>query len=124
MYETVKQVQQAPRSVNSSVGFRVLVKPEISILTRELRQSLGGKTLLQCHVTAYPMATVFWEKAGRELQTEKERYEVTVYDDGPNKLVLNLDIKNLRDSDFGIYTCDASNALGQAKDAMTLKREL
>ena len=70
------------------------------------------------------MATVFWEKAGRELQTEKERYEVTVYDDGPNKLVLNLDIKNLRESDFGIYTCDASNALGQAKDAMTLKREL
>lgn len=103
--------------------FRISVKPEISILTKVMHQYVGGKTLLQCYVTAYPMATVFWEKSGRELQTVAGKHEVTVYDEGPNQIVLNLDIFELRESDFGLYTCKASNAISAADitDVMMLK---
>ena len=109
-------------ALSYSFVFALVVQPEISLRTRVMQQALNRKTLLQCHVTAYPMARVFWEKSGRELQTEMGRYEVTVFEDRTNEFVLSLNIKNLRESDYGVYTCVASNSLGRATQMMTLKR--
>jgi hypothetical protein len=50
-------------------------------------------------------------------------YETIVDDDGIYKVVMKLDVKLQRPSDFGIYKCIAKNALGNSEEIIKVLRE-
>ena len=61
----------------------------------------------------------YWEKDGRRI-TSSSKHAVDAYDEADHTLVLSLRVRHLTPSDYGTYTCVASNSLGVAQREMTL----
>ena len=49
------------------------------------------------------------------------KYEIEIYEDEPNVKTLSLKVVDIRESDYGVYTCVASNNLGRASAKMILE---
>lgn len=64
---------------------------------------------LECRVSADPQATVTWIKG--EMPISLDNRIVRIVDGDKNTLL----IRNVQPSDFGIYTCRATNDLGQGE---------
>lgn len=47
-------------------------------------------------------------------------FRIDIYDEQKNSLTLSLRIFDIQESDFGTYTCVASNTLGEDTEAMIL----
>lgn len=50
-------------------------------------------------------------------------YETVVDADGIYKVVMKLDVKLSRPSDFGVYKCIAKNSLGDSEEMIRVLRE-
>lgn len=50
-------------------------------------------------------------------------YETVIDADGIYKVVMKLDVKLNRPSDFGVYKCIAKNALGSSEETIRVLRE-
>jgi len=95
------------------------VPPEVTLPNRRMGQTLGRDTVLECVIVSSPQALYYWEKDGRRI-TSSSKHTVDAYDEANHTLVLSLRIRHLTPSDYGIYTCVASNSLGVAQRATTL----
>ena len=80
---------------------------------------LGKETILDCEVTAYPQAVSIWHYKGKELSKTK-KHQVEVYEHDDHAIVLSLRILQLSKEDYGMYTCVASNSMGQTRAKMEL----
>ena len=96
-----------------------LVKPEVRLLNRKISQRIGKETILSCSISASPQAYGVWLKGGKAI-TQRAGLRADVYNDGPHTVTLNLRIIDIKESDFGYYTCEASNELGKDKEGMIL----
>ncbi|XP_043928373.1 roundabout homolog 2 isoform X16 [Protopterus annectens] len=67
--------------------------------------AVDGIALLKCQATGDPVPTISWLKDGLSLSLKDTR--ISLKDQG------NLQIKNLRASDSGIYTCVATSSSGE-----------
>lgn len=67
----------------------------------------GLRAQLECKVSADPPATVTWLKG--EIPVTFDTRVISLVDGDKHALL----IRNVQRSDFGIYTCRASNDLGQ-----------
>ena len=56
---------------------------------------------------------------GNEL-LNSEKYSIEVFNEGGHTITLSLRITQIVESDFGDYTCLASNHLGRDKETMLL----
>jgi len=96
-----------------------LVAPEIQLPNRRIGQSRDRETILECVITAFPLATSHWAKDGRRIPNSS-KYRLEAYEDGEHRLTLSLKVHVANDDDFGEYVCSASNSHGSAKQSMHL----
>ncbi|ELT87911.1 hypothetical protein CAPTEDRAFT_150259 [Capitella teleta] len=101
-----------PPAVNREIRVTVEFPPEIHMPTPKISQYIGKDTILDCVITAFPQANNVWKKDGREISSNS-RFRISAYEEGDNTLTLSLRIHSIRHSDYGEYTCEASNALGK-----------
>ncbi|PVD21910.1 hypothetical protein C0Q70_17713 [Pomacea canaliculata] len=122
-YECVAE-NGVPPSVRREVNVRVQFEPEINLPNQRMGQFVGKDTVLECVVSAYPQAVTMWKFRGQPI-TNSDKYGVTLYQEPSTTIVtLSLFIRNLEQSDFGKYSCIASNSLGETSKKMTLYARL
>ena len=100
--------------------FTVTVSPEVRLNTARIGQKRGKDTILECRITAFPQARMYWTRLGKEVVTTSNKYRVEAYDEGGRTITLSLAIENLQTSDFGDYVCHASNSLDTDEETMIL----
>lgn len=100
----------------------VQFQPEVYLPASKLGQHPGRETFLQCEVTAHPHGTMYWERDGNNLISDRTgKYMVEIFNsDYEQKKILSLRIKEITNEDFGRYTCVAQNFVGQDKETMIL----
>ncbi|XP_053405621.1 limbic system-associated membrane protein-like [Mercenaria mercenaria] len=96
--------------------------PEVFLPSARLGQHPGRETFLQCEVTAHPHGTMFWEKDGRDLAADRSgKFNVEIFNtDYDQKKILSLRIREIKNEDFGQYTCVADNFVGADQETMIL----
>lgn len=97
------------------------VKPQVTVPYREVRQTIGSDTLLECRIRSNPTGDIYWEREGKRLETVPDRYRVfTTTGSDDSESFLSLVIYKLRSEDFAWYTCVAKNPLGSAIDSAVI----
>ena len=82
---------------------------------------MGRETILECTVAASPHASILWRKDGKDIPFHIYKYSTVIYDEeNRHEKTLALNIIDIEKSDFGRYTCEASNSLGYDKETMLL----
>ncbi|XP_050402216.1 opioid-binding protein/cell adhesion molecule homolog isoform X2 [Patella vulgata] len=108
-----------PPAVNKQIKVGVEFQPEVRLPNRRIGQIVGKETILECVITAFPQAVSVWLWEGTELSNSR-KYRIEIYDEGEHTITLSLRIRALEYSDFGRYSCMASNPLGTDKEEMVL----
>ncbi|CAG5115915.1 unnamed protein product, partial [Candidula unifasciata] len=109
-----------PPAVNKLIRVSVEFPPEINLPNKRIGQDLGKETILECIITANPLAVGFWKKNGEEMKTVSGKYRIEPYTEDDHSITLSLRLMSLDKSDYGTYTCEASNKLGRDTNVMTL----
>jgi len=91
----------------AQIDLKVLFAPEIDVTQSWLRTSDGIEAEVSCNVHAEPKAEVKWYKDTMLLDATNTRH----MENFGNKHVLTL--RNVREVDFGNYSCMADNSLGR-----------
>ncbi|XP_053962939.1 neurotrimin [Anastrepha ludens] len=120
---------------NNSVGdiavagmfLKVQFPPEVRVAQHVVYTKVGSRSDLECLVEAVPGSGVNWFHHGVPMTYDSRisRYETEMQPNGSN-LQFNtvikhtLAIKNVRDSDLGLYECRAENKLGFKSAAIDL----
>ena len=63
------------------VPYRVLVKPNITLPTKDLSQRQGQSTVLTCIIDAFPMGIMYWAKRSARIENfvnDKFKYRIYV----------------------------------------------
>ena len=71
-----------------------LVTPEIVLPVWRMGQSQGRYTILDCRVTAFPQAVVFWQKGGKPI-TSSNKHKIEAYAESDHTLTLSLRLARL-----------------------------
>ncbi|ESO92560.1 hypothetical protein LOTGIDRAFT_120413 [Lottia gigantea] len=108
-----------PPAVSKKIKVGVEFPPEVRLPNKRIGQIVGKETILECVITAYPQAVSVWLWEGMELSNGR-KYRIEIYDEGEHTITLSLRIRTLDYSDFGRYSCMASNPLGTDKEEMVL----
>ncbi|XP_041351056.1 limbic system-associated membrane protein-like [Gigantopelta aegis] len=104
---------KATRLIRVSVEF----PPEIRLPNKKIGQEMGKDTILECIVSANPQEITVWKRNDMEIH-KSIKYRVEIYEEGDNTITLSLRVRNLDETDFGKYTCTASNILGSDEESM------
>ncbi|XP_036397362.1 myosin light chain kinase, smooth muscle [Megalops cyprinoides] len=94
-------------------------EPCFSQILKDLTQPEGATVHLTCNIQGYPDPEVVWQK-GEEPVEESPRVQIEYEEDGRCTLVLS----SVRQEDSGIYTCRATNRLGEALCSCKLTVEM
>lgn len=88
-------------------------------------QLIGQDALLQCIVTANPELSLAWLKDGEPLAlSSKHMINNNTWHFNLYTKTYVLLITDVTEQDFGIYTCSASNAIGQSEQSIKLVGKL
>ncbi|CAG9855771.1 unnamed protein product [Phyllotreta striolata] len=98
----------------ASIELNVIYPPEMVTSRSWIHTAPGHRVQIDCRVSADPQATVTWLKG--EIPVHLDSRVVTIVEGDKHALL----IKNVQRSDFGIYTCRATNELGQGELAIQL----
>lgn len=110
-----------PPAASRSVKVTVTFKPQVTVPYREVRQQLNSDTLLDCHIRSNPVGEHYWEKNGRRLDNEPNRYRISsLRGSDETETLYALIVYNLRPDDFARYTCVARNQFGNATESALL----
>uniref|UniRef100_A0A1A9V6E6 Neurotrimin n=1 Tax=Glossina austeni TaxID=7395 RepID=A0A1A9V6E6_GLOAU len=114
------------RPAADGVELSVLFAPEIRASQKVIYSKIGARVALQCFVESSPIAKIRWLHDGRVISpTRYIRQDVEMpsnssalryYADMKHVLI----IKNVRDSDMGMYECRAENTIGVRSAYMEL----
>lgn len=121
-YECVAYNNVDP-AVTRQIKVFVEFAPEVSLPTKRIGQYPGRETILDCEITAYPHAVMYWQKNGREIGFfNKEKYQVELYsgNDESTRKTLSLRVRDIQQDDYGEYICYAENKIGKDEEAMLL----
>ncbi|XP_060563610.1 neurotrimin-like isoform X2 [Ruditapes philippinarum] len=111
--------QPVHRVMNVEVEF----PPEVTFKTKKISQPIGKEGMLECLIAAFPHGVGSWSKNGKpvgEMANDNRKYTTYVYKEDHFTYAIYLSIINLEVHDFGLYTCEASNALGTDSDTILL----
>ncbi|XP_062873902.1 uncharacterized protein LOC134335307 [Trichomycterus rosablanca] len=102
------------RAVSSrKIFLDVLAPPSVTILPLAVLSTVGAEVVIQCQVSGHPIPSVEWSKQGQSARTG-------------GKVIMGvrnatLYISSVRTYDEGVYTCAASNSVGQDQKTTTLR---
>jgi len=143
-------VEEPGEEATAIVGLQVLYPPEITVARSKLQfhPKLGAKALtISCNVSADPSPDVNWLRRQGEVlsqqhkkgknpwvkmhswggsKSSRRRWSLAAYWMKSNSSVevgtrtFQLTIRNVREEDFGNYTCHATNPLGQARQEIVV----
>uniref|UniRef100_A0A8C2DAH4 Myosin, light chain kinase 5 n=1 Tax=Cyprinus carpio TaxID=7962 RepID=A0A8C2DAH4_CYPCA len=99
-----------------SLELKLQRKPEFSKTLSDLTVPQGSSAQLSCLITGYPDPEVVWLKAGELLELQEECVQVDYEEDGSCTLTL----QNVSPHHSGLYSCKATNVLGEALCSATL----
>jgi hypothetical protein len=92
----------------------IVVKPIVTVARIIVSSENNSETELECLVHSDPPAKVNWTKDGADIVNNQRIQLIS------NQNKHNLVLKDLRDSDFGEYTCSAWNTIGASKKTIKL----
>ncbi|XP_061088316.1 myosin light chain kinase, smooth muscle isoform X1 [Conger conger] len=84
-------------------------EPRFSQALKDQTQPQGATVQFPCHIQGYPDPEVLWLR-GEEPVEESSCVQIDYEENGRCTLVLS----NVRAADSGVYTCKATNSLGEA----------
>ncbi|XP_017775167.1 PREDICTED: limbic system-associated membrane protein-like isoform X2 [Nicrophorus vespilloides] len=93
--------------VTAQIELNIIYPPELMTTRSWIHSAPGLRAQLDCRVSADPQAVVTWLKS--EIPVNLDSRVVSLVDGDKHSLL----IRDIQRSDFGIYTCRASNDLGQ-----------
>ncbi|XP_059412273.1 myosin light chain kinase, smooth muscle-like isoform X2 [Carassius carassius] len=102
-----------------SLELKLQSKPEFSKTLSDLTVPQGSSAQLSCLITGYPDPEVVWLKAGELLELQEDCVKVVYEEDGSCTLTLD----NVSPHHSGLYSCKATNVLGEALCSATLTVE-
>lgn len=108
----VHETEQALQSLE----LKLQCKPEFSKTPSDLSVPQGSSVHLSCLITGYPDPEVVWLRDGELLELQSGSVTVDYEEDGSCTLILN----NVSLNHSGLYSCKATNALGEALCSATL----
>uniref|UniRef100_A0A672LPE1 Myosin light chain kinase, smooth muscle-like n=1 Tax=Sinocyclocheilus grahami TaxID=75366 RepID=A0A672LPE1_SINGR len=111
----VDETEQALQSLE----LKLQCKPEFSKTSSDLTVPQGSGAQLSCLITGYPDPEVVWLKDGELLELQEECVKVDYEEDGSCTLTL----ENVSPHHSGLYSCKATNVLGEALCSATLTVE-
>ncbi|BFZ21113.1 hypothetical protein BsWGS_24152 [Bradybaena similaris] len=86
--------------------------PELQYISKNVKAVVGGKAILECFYSGYPIPKIEWMHDNQMLNEADTRYSIT--------FGRRLTIKEVMETDRGTYTCTASNGYGKPKDTVSL----
>lgn len=98
----------------ATIDVKVLYPPEIEIERSWIHTGVHQEAYLTCIVHAEPGATVLWYREERVIVPSDTR----ILESSSNKHTLIL--RNVEESDFGLYSCTADNLLGRSSQNIEL----
>ncbi|XP_063920573.1 neural cell adhesion molecule 2-like isoform X2 [Zophobas morio] len=98
----------------SFINIKVEFKPSLTIEKMIVSSENNSETELECQVHSEPRAQVVWKKDGINI-VNTERIQLKT-----KGIQHNLILKNIQDSDFGVYVCSATNSLGTSEKSISL----
>jgi len=101
-----------------NVSLRVDHAPTLNV-SRTVFQAPGFPTSLDCQVAAVPVPAVAWMRRGKRV-TSDGKYAITISDYRDGWLTVSLLIPSVSFSQYGNYTCEATNDHGEARDVASL----
>jgi len=121
-------VEEPGEEATAIVALQVLYPPEISVAKDMLQfhPKLGEKMLtISCNVSADPSPDVNWRRRqGEKLSQQQKRGPKYKMHSRPSRegggRTFHLTIRDVREEDFGNYTCHATNPLGQARQEIVV----
>ncbi|XP_060801990.1 lachesin [Amyelois transitella] len=116
-----------PPTVSRRYYVEVHFIPQVKVMNQLVGAPLGSDVELQCFIEASPKAMNSWYREdGKSLVSDKlmENPKLRVLETVVNEYSrwMNLSIKSLSKSDFGIYVCASVNALGKMESQVSLHR--
>lgn len=96
----------------AEIDLKVLYQPEIEVQQEWLPTGEGIEAEVSCNIHAEPVPEVKWYKDTMLLDPTNNRHMETY----GNRYVLLL--KNVRETDFGNYSCMADNSLGRSRGSI------
>ncbi|XP_053406303.1 limbic system-associated membrane protein-like [Mercenaria mercenaria] len=121
-YECVAYNNVDP-AVTRQIKMFVVFAPEVTLPTKRIGQYLGRDTILDCEITAYPHAVMYWKKGESDVDlSNKDKYQVELYsgNEESTRKTFSLRVRDIQQEDFGEYTCYAENMIGNDKESMLL----
>uniref|UniRef100_A0A8C2F0Y2 Myosin light chain kinase, smooth muscle-like n=1 Tax=Cyprinus carpio TaxID=7962 RepID=A0A8C2F0Y2_CYPCA len=111
----VDETEQALQSLE----LKLQCKPEFTKTPSDLTVPQGSSAQLSCLITGYPDPEVVWLKDGELLELQEECVKVDYEEDGSCTLTL----ENVSPQHSGLYSCKATNVLGEVLCSATLTVE-
>ena len=112
------------KSVEQTATLTVQYKPNFSKVKKDVLFSWSGKeTVITCIASSVPQSNISWEKDNQPI-TAGNGYSmssVIIGDDTTGTLSFLVDFSNAA-SRYGVYTCKASNRIGESKKNFTLEK--
>uniref|UniRef100_A0A1I8PCA4 Uncharacterized protein n=1 Tax=Stomoxys calcitrans TaxID=35570 RepID=A0A1I8PCA4_STOCA len=115
--------------ISDGVELLVLFAPEIRTPQKIYYSKVGGRILMDCFVESSPLAKVRWFHAGKLITmgpyyTRQDAEVATINGSSPTRYFASmrhtLVLKNVRESDMGMYECRAENTIGVHSSYMEL----
>lgn len=111
---TVKPLNETDPAKRSTAAANHIIDgfaPRFEKLLCDILANEGETIELECIVIGVPKPAIKWYLSNNEIQESDHVQSVYSADDGKAKLILN----NVTNDDKGVYTVQATNALGDAK---------
>ncbi|KAF8763405.1 Lachesin like protein [Argiope bruennichi] len=108
-----------PPAISRRMHIDITFPPMIWIPNQLVGASDGQTIALECNTEAHPAATNFWVRNDHVVGSSDDKFETYQVVNG-YKVHMKIVIKNLEDSDFGIYRCVSKNALGETAGSVNL----
>ncbi|XP_060607228.1 opioid-binding protein/cell adhesion molecule homolog [Ruditapes philippinarum] len=108
-------------SDSRQIGVVIQIAPKVNIPYKRVGQSVGREVILDCEITADPLADMHWLKGNISLHNlNNDKYQTELYSSDTDNITKNLylTIIHLQKDDFGNYTCFASNSIGTDYDTV------
>ena len=96
------------RSAEKTVEVEVNYPPHVSVSEVVIHALSGDVAELVCKVKGHPSPQVVWSKGGEVVKTDKRR---SIHQEDTRH---SLTILQLKEEDWGMYTCSATNSQGMA----------